>query len=211
MAVDWTGPSVCTDEHIGIDSAGLLRLERWSVPRLVSDIKAESSGDGNLTQTIALPGKLLIESNSTWANDAPVDMMMLIRVTRSWRGWLTSNPNAVQFRDRWTWAKDRKPSTPVTTGVFNSQVGSAIDLGTNTVAEPLPGREWVWTPVTMSDEWVGPIAPGERLNVWYRAYVWTPPPWSDNANKNSPQHSATANYTRVQLIAFPQQGSVVVG
>lgn len=209
--MDWTGPRVCTDEHIDVDDAGLLRLEKWSVPRLVSDIKAESRGDGNLTQTIALPGKLLIESNSTWANDSPVDMMLLIRVIRSWRNWLTSNPNAIQFRDRWTWAKNRQPSVPVTTGVFNSQVGSAIDLGTNTVAEPLSGRQWVWTPTTMSDEWVGPIAPGERLNVWYRAYVWTPPPWSDNANKNSPQHSAAARYTRVQLIAFPTQGSVVVG
>lgn len=209
--MDWTGPSVCTDEHTGIDNAGLLRLQKWSVPRLVSDIKAESRGDGNLTATLALPGKLLIESNSTWANDAPVDMMLLIRVIRGWRGWLTSNPNAIQMRDRWTWAKNRQPSPPVTTGVFNSQVGSAIDLGTNTVAEPKPGRQWVWTPVTMSDEWVGPLAPGERLNVWYRAYVWTPPPWSDNANKNSPQHSAAANYTRIQLIAFPQQGTVVVG
>jgi hypothetical protein len=209
--VDSTGPGVCTDEHLNPDSAGLLRLEKWSVPRLVSDIKADSRGDGKLTQTIALPGKMLIESQSTWLNDAPVDMMMLIRVIRSYKSWLVSNPNAIQFRDRWTWALDRTPEIPVVTGVFNSQTGSAMDLGTNTVAEPLPGRQWIWTPVTMSDEWVGPVTPGQRINVHYRAYVWTPPPWSDNANKNSPQHEAAARYSRVQLIAFPQQGDVVVG
>jgi hypothetical protein len=41
--------------------------------------------------------------------------------------------------------------------------------------------------------------------------VWTPPPWSSNANKNAPEHQAAANYTRIQLLAFPQQGDVVVG
>jgi hypothetical protein len=209
--VDWVRPNVCTDEHLTSDNAGQLQLQKWSVPRLVADLRAESAGDGSLASTIALPGKLLIQAEVGWTNDSPVDMMMLIRVIRSWRGWLTSNPNAVQFRDRWTWAIDRTPSIPVTTGIYNSQVGSAIDVGTNSVSEPNPGRQWVWTPVTMSDEWVGPLAPGQRLEVHYRTYVWTPPPWSENANKNSPQHNAQARFSRVQLQAFPTQGSVVVG
>lgn len=204
-------PNVCLDEHIGVDDAGQLQLEKWSVPRLVADLRAESAGDGSLAATIALPGKLLIQAEVGWTNDTPVDHMLLIRVVRSWRGWLTSNPNAIQFRDRWTWAIDRTPSIPVTTGIFNSQVGSAIDVGTNSVSEPNPGRQWVWTPATMADEWVGPVAPGQRLEVHYRTYVWTPPPFSDNANKNSPQHTAAARYSRVQLVAFPGQGSVVVG
>ena len=62
-----------------------------------------------------------------------------------------------------------------------------------------------------SDEWLGPLGPGETLNLWYRAYLWTPPPWSDNANKSNPQHNFTAAYTRIQFIAFPQQGTVVAG
>ena len=209
--VDWVRPNVCTDEHLTSDNAGQLQLQKWSVPRLVADLRAESAGDGSLASTIALPGKLLIQAEVGWTNDSPVDHMMLIRVIRSWRGWLTSNPNAVQFRDRWTWAIDRTPSIPVTTGIYNSQVGSAIDVGTNSVSEPNPGRQWVWTPVTMSDEWVGPLAPGQRLEVHYRTYVWTPPPFSENANKNSPQHNAQARFSRVQLQAFPTQGSVVVG
>lgn len=209
--MDWVRPNVCADEHIGVDNAGLLQLKKWSVPRLVSDVRWESTGDGSLAQTIALPGKLLIEGQGGWTNDSPVDHMVLVRVIRSWKGWLTSNPNAIQFRDRWTWAVDRAPSIPVTTGIFNSQTGSAIDTGTNSVSEPHPGRQWVWTPATMSDEWVGPLSPGQRFNIHYRAYVWNPPPFSDNANKNSPQHSAAARYTRVQLLAFPQQGNVVVG
>jgi hypothetical protein len=208
----WTGPSVCLDEHLAVDDGGLLRLEPWSVPRLVWDTKTDSIVDGQLKETIALPGKLMIENSApTWANDSPVDQMVLIRIIRSWKSWLTSNPNAIQFRDRWTWAIDRAPAIPVTTGVFNSQCGSAIDVGTNTVAEPNPGRQWMWAPVTMADEWVGPLTPGQRINLHYRCYVWTPPPWSNNANKASPQHEAAARYTRIQLLVFPQQGNVVVG
>ncbi len=209
--MDWVRPNVCTDEHIGVDNAGLLQLKPWSVPRIVADLRADSVGDGKLGQNITLPGVLLMEIENGWTNDTPVPHMLLLRVVRSYKAWLTSNPNAIQFRDRWTWAIDAVPSIPVTTGIFNSQTGSAIDVGTNSVSEPNPGQQWVWVPTTMADEWVGPIAPGERLNVHYRMYVWTPPPWSDNANKNNPQHTVAARHARVQLVAFPEQGSVVVG
>jgi hypothetical protein len=175
-------------------------------------VKAESGGDGKLAPTVTLPGKLLIDIPSFgWTNDAPVDVMVLIRVIRGHRSWIVSNPNAIQVRDRWTWAIDREPTAPLTTGVFNSQTGSAIDLGTNSVAEPNPGKQWVWSGSTCADEWVGPVSPGQRINVRYRCYVWTPPPWSDNANKNNPQHEAAAGWSRVQLVVFPQQGKVVVG
>jgi hypothetical protein len=208
--VDWVEPNVCTDEHIGVDDAGLLRLEPWSVPRLVSDVRSMSAADGKVGPELALPGKLLIEQQTLWTNTTPVDMMMLIRITRSFRTWITSNPNALQFRDRWTHAVDRQPSEPVTTGIFNSQAGSAIDLGTNSVAEPNPGKQWIWTPTHCADEWVGPLEPGQTFRVWYRSYVWTPPPWSDNANKNSPQHEAAAGWARIQLISFPTPGRLVI-
>ena len=206
---DFVRPNVCLDEHLNVEN-GLLQLEKWSVPRLVADLRAESAGDGSLASTIALPGKLLIQAELGWTSNAPNDVMVLIRVIRSWRGWLTSNPNAIQFRDRWTWAIDREPSIPVTTGIYNSQAGSAIDTGTNSVSEPNPGRQWMWTPTTMSDEWVGPLAPGQRLNVHYRTYVWTPPPFSDNGNKNSLQMTTQARFSRVQLQAFPTQDSSLV-
>ena len=208
--MDWVEPSVCTDEHIGGDAAGLPLLRPWSVPRLVADVRADSAGDGKLNSTVSLPGKLLINTEAGWRNDGPLDVTMLIRVTRSYRSWLVSNPNYIQFRDRWTYAVDRRPETPTVTGIYNSQAGSAIDLGTNSVAEPLPGREWVWTPTQSVDEWVArPLAPGERFDLRYRAYVWTPPAWSDNANKSNPQHEAAARWARIQLFAYPRQGTVV--
>ena len=186
----------------------------WAFPRLVADVRAISGGDGKLFPELTLPGKLLINQKAKWRNETPLESMVLIRVTRGPKSWITSNPNAIQFRDRWTYTVDPddiEPTIPVTTGIYNSQVGSALDVGTNSVAEPNPGKQWVWTDVNSSDEWIGPAMPGDFVNVWYRQYVWTPPPFSDNANKNSPQHMAYGGWARIQLIAFPTQGNLVSG
>lgn len=205
-------PKVCISENLTVDELGRLRLQPWSVPRLVADVVAGSSGDGSVVKPeTALPGKLMIDRQVNWVNDSPVDQMVLIRVTRPTRAFLTSNPNAIQFRDRWTWKLNGDPTVPIVTGIHNSQMGGAIDVGTNTVAEPNPGRLWVWMGAHSVDEWVGPIGPDDAFKVWYRCYMWTPPPFSDNANKNNPQHIAIAGGVRIQLMAFPQQGELVVG
>ncbi|AQT82506.1 hypothetical protein B1R94_02375 [Mycolicibacterium litorale] len=212
--MDFTEPNVCVDENLTSDDAGMLTMQPWAVPRLVADVRALSGGDGALFPEQALPGKLLIDRKVGWRSDSPLESMVLLRVTRASRSWITSNPNAIQFRDRWTYTidpDDITPTTPIATGIYNSQVGSAIDLGTNSVAEPNPGRQWVWSDVNCVDEWLGPVPPGEKLNIWYRAYVWTPPPFSDNANKNAPLHRANAGWVRLQLIAFPTQGTLVAG
>lgn len=202
--VDWVEPNICLDRHIGVDEAGLPRLQPWSVPRLVGDVKADSSGDGKLTVLDSLPGKLLIQASLNWKNNTPVPATLLITVTRGPRYWVTSQPNAIQFRDRYTYAVDREPEVPNVTGIYSSQVGSAIDQGTNSVAEPKPGRQWVWTPTHSVDDWVArPLDPGQQFSLRYRCYVWTPPPWTDNANKSSPQHEAYANWSRLQLWAYP--------
>lgn len=213
VARDWVEPNVCVDENLAVSKPdGLLQLAPWSVPRNVVDVKAMSTGDGKVTPQTALPGKMLIEQQVNWINESPLDALVLIRVTRGPRYWLTSTPNAIQIRDRWTRDVDRQPDPPVVSGIFNSQCGSAIDLGTNSVAEPKPGLQWMWQGSTSTDEWYPfPIAPGQNLRLWYRCYYWTPPPWSDNANKNSPKHQVFARWARIQLIAFPTQGKLVSG
>lgn len=210
---EYTEPNVCIGENLTTDDAGQLRLQPWAVPRLVADVRAMAAdGDRKVYPQITLPGKLLIDQKLYWRNDSPLPQTMLIRVTRGPRYWLTSNPNAIQFRDRWTYARDAEPSVPLTTSIFNGQTASAIDTGTNSVAEPNPGQQWMWTDVNSIDEWVPyEIEPNQQFAMWYRGYVWTPPPWSDNANKNSPKHEAAANWTRLSLMTFPQQGTVVTG
>lgn len=213
---DWTEPNVCVDENIGIDSAGQLVIQPWAVPRVVADVKTLGTGPNMVTMypEQALPGRMLKDQKVGWRNETPLATMMLIRVTRASKAWVTSNPNAIQFRDRWTYTLDPDgitPELPITTGIYNSQCGSAIDLGTNTVAEPSPGVEYVFVDGNTQDEWVGPLEPGEKLNLWFREYVWTPPPFSDNANKNKPIHKILSPWTRITLWAFPSQGNLVTG
>lgn len=210
--MDWVEPRTCIDENLTVDDNGHLCFRPWAVPRLVRDLKVNApSATVPQFPQINMPGFLLIDQEFGWVNDSPLDTEVCIRVFRSWKEWITSNPNVIQFRDRWSWAVDRTPEIPVTTGIYNSQTGSGIDLGTNTVAEPMPGRQWIWMNGNISDEWVGPLAPGEKLNVHYRMYVWTPPMWSDNANKNAPLHTAAGRFVRLQLIAHPSQGKLVTG
>jgi len=203
---------VAIGQNLTVNDAGALQMAPWSVPSLLADVIANSGGDGTLVETVTQPGKLLVDQQLAWVNNTPVDYTVLIRVVRRWKTWITSNPNAVQFRDRWSWAINYAAAEPVTTGVFNGQVGGAADLGTNTVSEPNPGLFYYWHGTTAGDEWIyEPVTPGDQLNFWYRTYVWTPPPWSNNANKNSPQCSAFAGFSRIQLIGFPNQGTLVTG
>lgn len=215
MAVqDWTEPNVCIAQDLTTDDSGLLRMQKYAIPEVVRDVKAKSGADGTLFPEVSLPGKLLIEQKLKWRNEYPLPQMIQIRVVRSTKFWITSNPNAIQFRDRWTWTydpKDVEPEEPITTGIYNSQCGLAGDLGTNTVAEPNPGKFWCWADGNMADEWIGPINPGDYVNLWYRQYVWTPPPFSDNGNKNAPTHEAWAYWARLQLWRFPMQPDLVTG
>ena len=206
-------PKVCVAEHLTVDDNGQLSLAPWSVPRNVLDEIATSRGDTTkLLATESLDrAVLLVNWKGSWLNDSPVDHMVRVQVTRRFKRWVTSNPNAVQFRDRWSSAIDAEAEPPVVSGIFNSQCGSAGDVGTNTVAEPQPGKYHHWWGTNTSDEWLGPIEPGQRLYVAYRAYVWTPPPFSNNANKNAPDHEEEVGYARIALHAMPEPSKQVIG
>ncbi len=202
--------TTCVSRNLSI-TGGALGIARWSTPRVVRDETALSTGDGNYTAQVTLPGKLLVDKELSWTNDSPIPARVLLRVGRAYRDFLVSNPNAVQFRDRWTSRINGKPPVPDTTTVLQSQFGGALDLSSNTVAQPLSGRLWVYQDAHIVEDWLGPVESGATLNVWYRAYLWTPPPWADNANNASPQHNANARSTRLQLMAFPQLDEAVTG
>lgn len=207
-----TTTRVVVGENLVVNDDGELEMAPWSIPMLVHDVMVPSTGDGDLVETIYAPGKLLMDQQLTWRNDTPVDVTMLIRVTRRYKRWIVSNPNAIQFRDRWSWAIDAPAENPLTGGIVNSQCGSSADIGTNTVAEPNPGKFWHWWGTNTEDEWVWlTVRQGQTVNFWYKCFVWTPPPFANNANKNQPQHVAEAGWTRVQMIAYPQQGALVYG
>jgi len=212
--LDFVEPKVCVDENITTDAGGALLLQPWSVIRPVVSVVAKSMNDGKLKPQITAPGKLMIDQKFGWRNDGPLDQLVVIRVTRGPKEWVVSNPNVIQFRDRWTSVIDKKsltPEVPVTTGYFNSQCGSGFDVGTNSVSEPDVGVQFGWADVSTDEEIVGPVKPGQTINAWFRCYVWTPWPFSDNANKNSPRHEAYARWAKLEILTLPQQGNLVTG
>lgn len=202
---------VCVDRNLKI-AAGVLGIEKWSTPRLVVDQSFNSVGDGTLAVNTTLPGKLMIDSGVlSWASDSPLDSNILIRVGRGYRDLLTSNPNAIQVRDRWTTkVGTASPQDPNPSTVFQSQWGAAMDIGTTNAALPYAGRYWLASDAQITEDWYPALHPGETLKIWYKCYAWTPPPFSNNANNNSLQMTVNVRSARIQLWSFPVQDTDVV-
>lgn len=192
---------------------GELSAQPWSVPRHVFDTTFNSVADGNFGIQTTPPGLLMIDSGiQTWTNDSELDAMILFRLNRAYRDYVVSNPNVVQIRDRYTFGLDGDdPRVPDTSNQYQGATGGGIDFSSNTVTQPLAGKLWMWEDANISEDWAGPVAPGTTFKFWYRCYLWTPPPWSNNANENNPEHSARVRNARIQLLAFPTQDQAVSG
>jgi hypothetical protein len=189
-------------------TAGALGLEKWAVPRIVVDNFTSSIGDGSFGNTPTLPGRLMVDAIESWTNDAPIPAMVLLRVQRPYVNWMVSNPNYVQLRDQWNVNIApvlTLPAPPDPSTVLKSQVGGSIDMGTNNTGQPLRGAFWQWRDAHITEEMVGPVPPGQTITVWYRRYLWTPPPWSDNANAGAPLHACYARGVRLVMLALPAQ------
>lgn len=198
---------VCVSANFGIDG-GVLSLKPWSAPRIIFDSVFNSVGDGSWTtqQYTTLPGKLMIDSTvQSWVSDSPLTTMILLRIQTGYRDWLVSNPNVIQFRDRYTWTIDgTTPRTPDVSSVYNNQSGSGVDTGTLSTGTPYVGRMWEYEDPALVEDWIK-VPSGATFKFWYQQYMWTPPPFSNNANNNSPQHAANSRNVRIQLMAFPTQ------
>jgi hypothetical protein len=195
-------PETCVSRNLDV-TAGVLGIEPWSVPRIVSDQTFNSIGDGVYGATTNLPGKLMVQGSLNWVNNSPLPATLLIRVTRAYRSWKVAQPNAVQIRDRWTWSIGGSATPPDPSSVMNGMCGAALDVSVNSSGTPLPGVYYEFEDASTTEEWAGDLPPGVAFDLRYACYLWTPPPWSDNANLGGPQYSAEVRNTRIQLFAFP--------
>lgn len=203
---------VCVTQNTEI-TAGVLSIAPWSVPRIVHDTTYNSVGDGAFTALTTLPGKLMIDSGIiSWTNTAPLEAMVLLRIQRAYRNWVVSSPNAVQIRDRYTYAiGGADPRDPDTSSTYHGISGGSLDSGINYNGATIGGKYWDWEDGTLLEDWLGPVPAGAELRLWYRCNLWTPPPWSNNANAGSPEHSASVRSSRVLLMAFPTRDTEVTG
>lgn len=206
--------AVCTDLNLKITpgSPAVLGIEPWSAPRMVADQTFTSTGDGTIAATTTLPGKLMIDSGvMSWTNDSPLPCNILIRVGRGYRTLQTSNPNAIQVRDRWTVATGTKtPPVPDVSSSFQSQWGAGYDYGTYVNATPQPGVLWLAQDAHITEDWYPRLPAGKSFKIRYQAYAWTPPPFSNNGNSNNNLMSVEVRSTRIQLWAYPTQDTTVV-
>jgi hypothetical protein len=194
-------------------SPTVLGIQKWSAPRIVLDQTFNSTGDGTISAAITtLPGKLAIDSGVlSWTSDSPLPLSIRIVVNRAYRDLVNSNPNAIQVRDVWNYAvSGNTPRAPDPTSLFNSQWGGSQDLGTNSSAVPYLGLTYLATDPQMTEDWYPGLVAGDTFKMWYRAYIWTPPPFSNNANNGTLTMSCNIRSTRIQLWAFPTQDTAVV-
>lgn len=204
---------VCVSRNLSITD-NVLGIQPWSIPRHVIDQTFNSVGDGPFDQQTTLPGKLMIDSGIlSWTNTSPLAANMLLRIQRARREYFTSNPNVVQIRDRFTTSiTDKDPRVPDPSDTYQGATGGGVDVGATSAGQPISLQVAVWEDPSVTEDWIGPVPPGGTFKLWYRCYLWTPPPWSNNANANKPLHYASVFNARIQAMAFPTQDEdVVVG
>lgn len=204
-------PKVCVSRNLKITGGdATLGLEKWSVPRMVAQVSATSTGDGAIANPglTSQPGRQMLNATISWTSDSPLPSLMRLQVIRRYRTIITSNPNAVQIWDSWNHKVDGTPAVPDSYAVVNSLSTLSLDIGTDNVSQPWRGLVYQDYPATSSEEWYE-LPAGSALAVHYRAYVWTPPPWSNNASANSPVHEAYSRGVKLRLWAFPTTDEAV--
>lgn len=196
-------PQVCVGRDLKV-TAGVLGIEKWAAPRMVSQVSATSTGDGSITGNglTTQPGRLMIDASISWTSDSPLPLTMRLEVIRAYRTIIVSNPNVIQIWDSWFTAVDAAARTPDNYSAANGLTTLGLDAGTDNSSQPVKGVVSQDYPISATEDWIT-LPAGSTLNVKYRAYCWTPPPWSNNANANSPVHEADARSVKLRLWAYP--------
>lgn len=202
-------PKVCVDQNLSI-TGGQLGIEPWASPRVVAQTTQTSTGDGAITGSglTTQPGRLMVDAQVSWTSDSPLPAQMRLQVIRPYRTLIISNPNIVEIWDSWNLAIDKAAVVPTTYSLINSFCRSGMDHSVNTSGTPRYARIHQDYPTTATEHWEE-LPAGSTLNVHYRAYVWTPPPWSNNASAGSPLHEAYARGVTLRLWAFPTIDEVI--
>lgn len=196
---------VCTSPYLNGGPTGTWLNMSSTLPMYIPETvthtlsTASSLVDFNTT----LPGVTMITEQGASYNTGPRPAYLRVLIAR--QGWLVtaSNPNVTQIRDRFTYAIDAAPPPADVTDTYTSQFTAGLDLSTNKSAVPLPGVITRYSGASVHEELIGPVPPGGVVMYEYKVNAWTPPPFSTNANNNSPTTRATTLGGHIILMWMP--------
>lgn len=187
---------VCVSDAFTIVD-GALGLAAWTGAEFY---RRRVGAEVTLTQTGAiptLPGIELWDMVEVAVNEAHVNRLAVFRLQRPIITLIVPQPNAMQVRDRWEVRVAPRGGVPDIPGalemstaqVYNGAWTASADSGTFSNGTTRKGRMYRHFPGPMVDVQVT-VPPDHTAAIRWMGYVWTPPPWSNNADAGN----ATGNY-----------------
>lgn len=196
---------VCVSDAFTVTD-GALGLAAWTgaviESREIEEISYEWPG---MTGITSLPGEALWDHTVIGTNTAGVARLAVFRLQRPYSTMLeVPQPNAMQMRDAWAYRVGPNVTAPNVSVVedYNGAWTASADSGTFSDGTTRKGRLYLYFPGSMVDVQVR-VPAGEQVALRWRGYIWTPPPWSNNADNGNGQGKYIVGYTLRTLMWLP--------
>lgn len=191
---------LCCAEYMISDTNGVgMRLGFF--PRVVAEAFLTSTKDGTIQY--APDPVTMIDGSLSWFNNTNDDQMVAVNVHKASRSIVTTNPNTIVIHDAWSFDVGVDPQADAPSAVQDAG-GGRIEIDRQDVAAADVQYGKFFLDLDDCQEWVpiGLVADGNSLSFRYQAQVQTPNTWT-LASGFQPDYEATANWARLQAIAWP--------
>lgn len=191
---------ICAAEYCISDTNGFgMRLGFF--PRVVAEAFLASTKDGTIER--APDPVTMIDGSLNWFNNTLDDQMVMVNVHKASRSVVTTNPVTVVIHDAWSFDVGVDPQADLPSAVQDAG-GGRIQIDRQDVAAADVQYGKFFLDLDDYDEMVpiGLVAQGHSLSFRYQAQVQTPGTWT-LASAFQPDFEATANWTRLQALAWP--------
>ena len=181
---------VCVSPMFDVAAGGGLGLVATAGVQIAGQHQWEGDDDWSSDPLTVLPGMELWDDAFELTNTADHDRYVMLRIQRPYYiAMRVPQPNALQVRDGWECRVGEDPPEPTVdvTRHYRGIWTASLDLGTTSASGGTPhaGKIEQYSPSFRVDEIVH-VPAGETIIFRWAAWVWTPPPWSDNANDGHP-------------------------
>jgi hypothetical protein len=191
---------ICCSEAMISDTNGVgMRLSFF--PRVVAEAFLTSTKDGTIER--APDPVTMIDGSLSWFNNSNDDQMVMVNVHKASRSIVTTNPVTVVIHDAWSFDVGVDPQADLPSAVQDAGGGRVqIDRQDIAAADVQYGKFFLDLDDYNEIVPIGLVKNGNSLSFRYQAQVQTPGTWT-LASGFQPDYEATANWTRLQAIAWP--------